>query len=434
MQRYHLMRPAAQIQATIELLDQISIDSYPADRTMAQYFKQRRYIGSKDKAAISEGFYQILRNRLSYEYLLDEADLGTHSRLLAALNLCLDGKELSDYFNGEQYSPKPLRAEQLDAFKNITIENLESAPLNVQLNVPLWLEDKIQAAVGDRYTLEMQASNQRANTDIRVNTLKSSVEEVAYAITAANYNAEPTELSPWGLRFDGRVSLTALNAFKRGWFEIQDQGSQLLALLSDVKPGNKVVDFCAGAGGKTLAMAAMMENKGTLYACDVHSKRLEQLALRTKRAGVHNVRSHQLSSEHDKWVKKHREIADVVLLDVPCTGTGTWRRSPDSRWNLKPEDLDNLTALQSSIIQSAKRLVKPGGRLLYATCSLLREENEKVVEQFLADNDDFSPRDFALPNDLAAQSERYLLDGHQFRTLPALSETDGFFVASMTRD
>jgi len=428
------MRPAAQIQATIELLDQTFAKPYPADKTMAQYFKQRRYIGSKDKAAISEGFYQILRNRLSYEYLLEQADLGSHSRLLAALKLSLDGEEPSAYFNGEQYSPTPLRIEQLNALKKISLENLKSAPLNVRLNVPLWLEDKIQVAVGDRYQIEMQASNQRANTDIRVNTLKASLQELVAVMAAAGYRTQPTELSPWGLRFEGRVPLSTLDTFQQGWFEIQDQGSQLLALLTDVKPGNKVVDFCAGAGGKTLAMAAMMENKGTLYACDVHSKRLEQLATRTKRAGVHNVRSHLLSSEHDKWVKKHRELADVVLLDVPCTGTGTWRRSPDSRWNLKPEDLENLTALQQSIIDSAKRLVKPGGRLLYATCSLLKEENEQIVAQFLDDNSDFSPCDFFLSTELAAQSDRYLLDGHQFRTLPALSETDGFFVASLSRD
>ena len=401
---------------------------------MAQYFKQRRYIGSKDKAAISEHFYHILRNRLSYEYLLEQADLGVHSRLLAALTLSLEGQELSAYFNGEQYSPKPLRTEQVSAFKDIKAQQLESAPLNVQLNVPLWLEAKLQAAVGDRYQVEMQASNQRANTDIRVNTLQSSIEQVEDVIAAAGYQAQATKLSPWGLRFDGRVALSAMNAFRQGWFEIQDQGSQLLALLTAVKPGNKVVDFCAGAGGKTLAMAAMMQNKGTLYACDVHSKRLEQLAIRSKRAGVHNVRTHLLNSEHDKWVKKHREIADVVLLDVPCTGTGTWRRSPDSRWNLKPEDLTNLSSLQQSIIQSAKRLVKPGGRLLYATCSLLREENEEIVAEFLDNNADFSAHDFALPIELASQSNHYLLNGHQFRTLPALSETDGFFVASLQRD
>ncbi len=428
------MRPAAQIQATIELLDQISANTYPADRTMAQYFKQRRYIGSKDKANISENFYQILRNRLSYEYLLEQADLGTHSRMLVALKLCLDGNDLSEYFNGAQYSPKPLRAEQLAGFSHISAEHLQNAPLNVQLNVPQWLEPRLQAALGDHYHVEMLASNQRANTDIRVNTLKISRDELVDRLTTAGYSSEPTQLSPWGLRFEGRVALSTLDMFRQGLFEMQDQGSQLLALLTDVKPGNKVVDFCAGAGGKTLAMAAMMENKGSIYACDVHTKRLEQLAKRTKRAGVHNVRSHNLSSEHDKWVKKHQELADVVLLDVPCTGTGTWRRSPDSRWNLKPEDLQNLSTLQMSIIQSAKRLVKRGGRLIYATCSLLREENEQIVAQFLQENTDFSALDFELPSALAALSDSYLIEGYRFRSLPALSETDGFFAASLQRN
>ena len=236
------------------------------------------------------------------------------------------------------------------------------------------------------------------------------------------------------MRFERRVALFGLPAFKQGWFEIQDEGSQLLALLSGVRAGQKVVDFCAGAGGKTLAMAAMMENKGTIYACDVHSKRLEQLAKRSKRAGVHNVRSHLLSSENDKWVKKHAHYADTVLLDAPCTGTGTWRRSPDSRWNLRQENLDDLVELQQSILQSAKRLVKPGGRLLYATCSLLEEENEAQVRQFLDLNPDFSPENFEVPAAMAAYPERFKNGGHEIRTFPSLTGTDGFYVASMRRD
>ena len=180
-------------------------------------------------------------------------------------------------------------------------------------------------------------------------------------------------------------------------------------------------------------MAAMMENKGTIYSCDVHSKRLENLTKRTKRNGVHNVRTHVLSSENDKWVKKHKEMADVVLIDAPCTGTGTWRRSPDSRWNLTQESVDNLTELQQSILQSAKRLVKPGGRLLYATCSLLNEENEQQVTKFLEANDDFETVDFDLPKSLASNQYQIQANGHQLRTFPALSGTDGFFVACMQR-
>jgi len=427
------MRHAAQLQATIELLDEISETRYPADRIMSQYFKQRRYIGSKDKAAISENLYTVLRNRLSYEFLLERADLGKHSRVLVALLAKLSGNDIYELFDGERYSPRRLRQPQLEKFESMDC-SLDAAPLHVRLNVPEWIAAKLRVALGDRFEAEMLATNERASTDIRVNTLKSSVDQVKQVLSTVGYVAHKTELSPWAIRFEGRAALFGLDAFKQGWFEVQDEGSQLLALLSGVKPGDKVVDFCAGAGGKTLAMAAMMQNKGTIYACDVHTKRLEQLSKRAKRAGVHNVRSHVLTSEHDKWVKQHRELADVVLIDAPCTGTGTWRRSPDSRWNLTQQSLDNLVELQQSIMQSAQRLVKPGGRLLYATCSLLEEENEQQVERFLEKNTEFSAATIALPKTLAANRDRISLNSNQVRTFPELTGTDGFFAATLVKN
>lgn len=427
------MRRAAQLQATIELLDEIFETRYPADRIMSQYFKQRRYIGSKDKAAISENLYTILRNRLSYEFLLERADLGKHSRVLVALLAKLDGDDIYDLFDGQRYSPRRLRQPQLEKFAAMD-SSLEQAPLHVKLNVPEWIASKLENALGDRFETEMQATNQRASTDIRVNTLQSTVDQVSHVLSTVGYVADKTDLSPWGIRFDGRVALFGLDAFKQGWFEVQDEGSQLLALLTNAKAGDKVVDFCAGAGGKTLAMAAMMENKGTIYACDVHTKRLEQLGKRSKRAGVHNVRTHVLSSENDKWVKKHREVADRVLIDAPCTGTGTWRRSPDSRWNLTQESLDKLVELQQSILQSAQRLVKPGGQLFYATCSLLEEENEQQVERFLQNNPSFSAAKLNLPDRLAAHQERIQVNANQVRTFPALTGTDGFFAAVLEKN
>ena len=427
------MRPAAHVQASIELLDELSTSRTPADRLMAGYFKQRRYIGSKDKAAISENFYAVLRQKLSLEYLLDEAGLGSHSRLLIALLKKLEGADLASLFNGERFSPVALRTEQLQAFSKIKSDSLNAAPLNVRLNVPDWIAPRLLDALGERYETEMQASNQRATTDIRVNTLKASVAQLSDTLSRAGYDFSRSELSPWGIRFESRVALFGMDEFRKGCFEVQDVGSQLLALLSNVRAGQKVVDFCAGAGGKTLAMAAMMENKGSIYACDVHSKRLEQLLKRCKRAGVHNVRSHCLSSEHDKWVKKHVEIADLVLIDAPCTGTGTWRRSPDSRWNLSQDSLKNLVALQKSILDSASRLVKPGGKLLYATCSLLREENEHQIDEFLQRNEAFKALDLELPQFLQDNTARFIAHGHELRTFPALSGTDGFYVACLER-
>ena len=427
------MRPAAQVQACIELLDQINETGYPADRCMAGYFKQRRYIGSKDKAAISEHLYTVLRNKLSYEYLLQQKGLGTHSRLLAAAMLHVKGESVKQYFNGEHYSPAVLRKEQVEAFADLDPSILNSAPINVRLNVPEWIAGHLQKALGERFEAEMSATNTQATTDIRVNTLKSSVASVYEALKGAGYELSNTKLSPWGLRFGKRVSLFGLEAFKKGWFEIQDEGSQLLALLSGAKAGEKVVDFCAGAGGKTLAMAAMMENKGVIYATDVHTKRLEQLSKRCKRAGAHNTRVHTLSSEHDKWVKKHKAMADLVLIDAPCSGTGTWRRNPDARWNLQPDNLANLIELQQSILQSAKRLVKPGGRLIYATCSLLNEENEQQVERFLQGNPEFTHSYFELPEPLSQQDDAFVYSGSQFRTFPGLTGTDGFFAACLLR-
>lgn len=427
------MKPAAQLQATIDLLDEINTNGYPADRTMAQYFKQRRYIGSKDKAAISENFYQVLRNKLSYEYLLTAADLGTHARLLVACMKQCEGADLTELFSGDKYAPAPLRPQQLSQLATIS-GDLSHAPQHIQLNVPEWIAPKLQAALGDSFDVEMRATNQRASTDVRVNTLKSTRAQLQQVLSNKGHSFAPTPLSEWGFRFTTRVALFALDAFKQGWFEIQDEGSQLLAQLTNVEAGQKVVDFCAGAGGKTMAMAAMMQNKGTIYACDVHSKRLEQLAKRCKRAGVHNVRSHVLSSENDKWVKKHRELADVVLLDAPCTGTGTWRRNPDARWNLSVENLADLCRLQRSILRSAQRLLKPGGVMYYATCSLLLEENEQQVEQFLIEHEDFELSELSLPAHWGEQELSMVVhQGHQLRTTPALSNTDGFFVAALRK-
>ncbi len=426
------MQAPAQLQATIELLDEIDQFRYPADRTMAAYFKQRRYIGSKDKAVISEYFYTILRNKLSFSYLLEEVGLTANSRRLAALLLRSLNRPVSDFFTGEGHAPVSLSISDAESIESIDMASLSNAPINVRLNVPSWISAKLQMTLKESFEAEMMATNQQATTDIRVNTLKSSRKQVSHFLKKNNLDAENTTLSPWGMRFNRRVALFGTEAFKQGWFDIQDEGSQLLALISGVSAGQKVVDFCAGAGGKTLALAAMMANKGTIYACDVHSKRLEQLTLRAKRAGVHNIRTHILSSEHDKWVKKHKGLADVVLLDAPCSGTGTWRRSPDSRWNLSEEDLSNLVSLQASILESAKRLVKPGGTFLYATCSLLAEENEEQIDRFLTDNSEFQGKSGHFADFLSWQG-KVAIDDYQLRTYPALTGTDGFYVAALSR-
>ena len=427
------MRPAAQLQATIELLDLISATKSPADRIMAKYFREHRYIGSKDKYAISEQYYGILRQRSSFEYLLQASDIGIGARTLAALLIRQQGLSIEDYFNSEKYSPKYLNLSLLTRLNNVEFESLNDAPEHIRLNVPEWLAAKLKTALGDEFANVMTAMNQRASTDVRINQLITNNQQAIDLFDKLGFDYTESILSPWGLCFSQRVALFGLKEFRQGWFEIQDQGSQLLALLTNVKAGDRVVDFCAGAGGKTLAMAAMMENKGVIHACDVHTKRLDNLAKRAKRAEVHNVRVHVLSSEKDKWVKQQQEKTDVVLIDAPCTGTGTWRRSPDSRWNLQEENLTNLVELQQSILQSASRLVKKGGRLIYATCSLLKEENEQQIATFLANNSRFKAIDLVLPEPVKSNLDKVQYSGHELRTFPSLSDSDGFYVCSLTK-
>lgn len=427
------MKPAAQVQATIELLNELAASGYPADRIMAQYFRSNRYIGSKDKAAISEYFYTVLRSKLGYQYLLQQQGVDVQSRSLVAVMLKEQGQDISTLFNGEQYSPAVFSSEELSKLQAIEFADLAQAPQHVQLGVPEWLAPKLQASLGACYEQEMRATNNRATTDIRINTLKTDLQSTLNELQSAGFSLEPGNLSPWCLRFSGRVGLFGMKRFNQGWFEVQDQGSQVLALVSGVKAGDRVVDFCAGAGGKTLAMAAMMDNKGSIDACDVHTGRLKQLSKRAKRAGAHNIRVHALSSECDKWVKKHQGQADVVLIDAPCSGTGTWRRSPDSRWNFQPENLENLMQLQQSILQSASRLVRPGGRLLYATCSLLREENEAQIDEFLDTQKQFEHGEIKLPQTLAQNLDDIKFDTHQLRLSPYKSGTDGFYVCELRR-
>lgn len=422
------MRADAQIQAVIELLDEVLETRYPADRLLSQYFRQRRYIGAKDKAAIAERFYAILRCLASNSWLVGHEDGFATSRLLVAVDLLRSGNSPDDYFSGERYAPRYLSAEEKALLPSEIDSVLQQAPKHVQLDVPQWLLAALEQSLGESLEVEMQAMQQRASTDIRVNTLKRSRDALLKSLQDQDIDAQATPLSPWGIRFGSRVSLLGMEAFKRGEFEVQDQGSQLLALATNVGPGQKVVDFCAGAGGKTLALAAMMDNKGAIHACDTHSRRLQELGKRAKRAGVFNVRTHSLSSENDKWVKRHAGQMDVVLIDAPCTGSGTWRRNPDARWNLTQDSLTSLQKTQQSILQSAARLVKPGGRLVYATCSLLLEENQHQAAWFLQENPAFEPAALDLDVDAALT-----ITENQLQTLPARDDTDGFFAATFIR-
>jgi 16S rRNA (cytosine967-C5)-methyltransferase len=298
--------------------------------------------------------------------------------------------------------------------------------------MPEWLEPRLMHVFGDHLTDEMNALNESAPVDLRVNTIKCpDRSDLIMALDKLGYYGAPTPHSPLGVRLQKRLPVFDTQAFRDGWFEMQDEGSQIVAALVNAQAGEKVIDFCAGAGGKTLAIAAKMENRGRLLAWDVNEKRLNQIKKRLARAGVDNVILHAMDSENDQHIKRHKDSADWVLVDAPCSGSGTWRRNPHLKWRLSPADLAETVELQQRILKSAARLVKPGGRLVYATCSILPEENIEQVKTFIVDHPDFrvEPLD-EMWNKHTLQSEGV---GSCLQMTPYRDKTDGFFGAFIKR-
>lgn len=435
------MTPGAQVAAAIDILTEIGAGGRPADDAAAGYFRRRRYIGAKDRAQIASHVYAVLRHRAVIDWWIARIAKGAvgptaRSRTLAAITL-LDGwraAAVAAACDGDRFRPAKLNIAETRLIDGLAGRSLRhpEMPRAVANDVPEWLEPHLVRAFGTELEHEMAALNAAAPIDLRINLLKADRETARRALWAEGVAAEPTPLSPIGLRLKRRVPLSGLAAFKAGLFDVQDEGSQIAALIAGARPGMRVVDFCAGAGGKTLALAAGMANRGKLVACDVSAFRLERAAHRLRRAGVGNVERRALSSEHDKWVKHHARGFDRVFVDAPCLGTGTWRRNPDAKWRAKPNDLEELVERQQQILQSASRLVRPGGRLIYATCSLLQEEDEAQADAFLAERQDFAlvPASQAWEETIGGASpagDRYL-----FLT-PARHGTDGFFVAVFER-
>jgi 16S rRNA (cytosine967-C5)-methyltransferase len=435
------MTPGARIEAAIGLLDQIEQTRAPADDIVATYFRRHRFAGSGDRGAISEHIYAVLRRRAALDWWIERQGSGlpldARRRMLAALALVEDWTPaaIAGACDGDRFRPPPLSREEAHLVEALSREKREprEMPPDARGNYPAWLAPHLEAALGRGLAREMAALNEGAALDLRANLLKLDDREQARAALAREgVEAARTRLSPLGLRVFERIPLDTLEAFRNGLVEVQDEGSQLASLLADARPGMRVVDFCAGAGGKTLALAAAMGNRGHLVACDVSAARLERATQRLRRAGAAIVQRVPLSGERDKWVKRHAQSFDRVFIDAPCTGTGTWRRNPDAKWRLRPEDLAELAALQVEILDSAQRLVKPGGRLVYVTCSLLREENEAQVERFLRDHGDFSllPIGAVWRETIGGEPPA---SGDTLRLSPARHGTDGFFVAVMAR-
>lgn len=389
----------------------------PADAKLSAYFRENRKLGAKERAFVAETVYQILRRRRLLEYLADGLDA---RRLLLAALLRLQGISL------RELTPL-LDKRQLEWAQAIKAKPMDNLPPALQADLPDWLWDMLAVQYGAEDALQLARSLQaQAPLDLRVNTVKATQAEVLAQLQAEGLAAQAMPYAPLGVRLQDKVALHKHPLFLEGKVEVQDEGSQLLTHLVAPRRGEMVADFCAGAGGKSLALGALMRNSGRLYAFDVADKRLQNLGQRLKRSGLSNLHSQLLASEHDPRLKRLAGKFDRVLVDAPCSGLGTLRRNPDLKWRQLPQDVAELAAKQRSILDSAARLVKPGGRLVYATCSLLAEENAEVAQAFLAEHPQFRP---VSARDVLAQQKIVIDCGEYQQLLPHRHGTDGFFAA-----
>ena len=429
------MTPGGRLAAAIEILADIEGRHRPAPDALKDWGLSHRFAGSKDRAAVAALVYDTLRRRASAAWIM-EADT-PRARLIGALHVArgLDTDAIGALFTGEAHAPDALTEAECAALSTRT---LADAPAHVQGDFPEWLEDPLAAVLGDVLVPEMQAMATRAPLDLRVNTLKATPEKALAAL--AHLDAAPTAHAPIGLRLplgaDGRgPALAGEPAFVKGLVEVQDEGSLLACLLAAPRPGEQVLDLCAGGGGKTLAMAALMENRGQVYAADTDGRRLAGLYPRLDKSNARNVQV-RAPKRGVPPIEDLRERCDLVLVDAPCTGTGTWRRNPDAKWRIRPGALEVRIAEQDEVLAQAAEYVKPGGRLVYVTCSLLAEENEARVSAFLAGHSAFAVRpaaEIAEAAGLGALTSFADPTGTGLRLSPYRTGTDGFFVATLVR-
>jgi 16S rRNA (cytosine967-C5)-methyltransferase len=434
------MTPGARAAAAIELLDAIETDwTRPADAQVAGWFRKRRYAGGGDRRAIQAILYKILRHRAQIDWWLEAAGGATNSRnrVIGALMLGQGWgvADLDAACDGGQYRPAPLDEEERALAEKMAGKQLDdpAQPGHVRGNIPAWTEGMFAAALSDAMESELAAMTYDAPVDLRVNSLKATRQTVADLLAADGIESVPTAFSPLGLRLAKRVNLGASGVIRDGLAEPQDESSQLAALLAGAQPGESIVDFCAGAGGKTLALAAAMENRGHIVACDTLPGRLERARPRLARAGVEIAELQSLEGADGLWPGAKEGGYDCVLVDAPCSGTGTWRRAPEQRWWFTREKLIEFEALQAQILDTASRLVAPGGRLVYAVCSLLTGEGEGQVDKFLRKWPAYNVYQVR-----KAWQERLDSDcpsGDNYLQLrPGRDGTDGFFAAILKRD
>ncbi|VTU35601.1 RsmB/NOP family class I SAM-dependent RNA methyltransferase [Variovorax sp. PBL-E5] len=422
------MHPKALLEACADLVGLVLKFDHPADQVVSRFFRDHRELGPRERATLAETVYTVLRKKLLFDHLSPSGS-GSKERRMAILG-----------FHG----PRDFLKSALNDTEKRWLDNCDGVKEDDLLerhrhNLPEWLVAPLKAQLGAEFWPLVRSLQQPAPLDLRVNALTDKRPDVQKELAQAAIPAAATPFSPWGLRIEGKPALTKLDAFVRGAVEVQDEGSQLLALVLDAKRGEMVVDFCAGAGGKTLAIGATMRNTGRLYAFDTSGHRLDALKPRLARSKLSNVHPAAIAHERDDRVKRLAGKIDRVLVDAPCSGLGTLRRNPDLKWRQSPQSVQELTAKQTAILQSASRLVKAGGRLVYATCSLLPEENEAIAETFGAANPDFEVQEVAplLTGLKVAAAEGLCAGGdagtRYLRLWPHRHATDGFFAAVWNR-
>ena len=412
------MHPKALLDNCAELLRQVLKFDHPADMVLSRYFRELR-LGPRERATLAETIYGVLRKKNLFTYLAQHGT-GPMERRLAILGFDAD----RDFLLGALSEQEKDWLARCDEVKPADLMEVH------RHNLPAWLVEPMKAQLVDDFWPLVESLNAPAGLDLRVNTLKVKRADAQKELAQAAIKSIATPYSPWGLRLADKPQLGKLGIFARGAIEVQDEGSQLLALLVEAKRGEMVVDFCAGAGGKTLALGAAMRSTGRLYAFDTSAHRLEAFKPRLARSGLSNVHPVAIAHERDDRIKRLAGKIDRVLVDAPCSGLGTLRRNPDLKWRQSPKAIDELTAKQTSILKSAARLLKPGGRLVYATCSILREENEAIAETFGFNNPDFEVREVApLLTHAGVEHAVDLCSGAYLRLWPHRHQTDGFFAA-----
>ena len=423
------MSPSSLAGHAVELIEILQNDPRPADQVIDKFFRQRRYLGSHDRRELAESVYGILRHRRRLQFYIAKAkpDSVNHPAwLLAAYKL---------YF--EKTSPEALQAYSLPlslpeilGLATSDFSDLEQQNLGLRTSFPDWLVSALRRQLGEDETEKLlEAMNQPPPLTIRVNTLRTSREKCLEELRKRGYECKPTKLSPDGIHLKKRANLFGLDLFRDGWFELQDEGSQIISLLVDPKPSWRIADVCAGGGGKTLHLAALMKNRGEIWAFDVAPQRLENLRKRARRCGIHNVRAQLLQADEIPAYLLGK--MDAILIDAPCSGTGVLRRNPDAKWKISAAMAQEMAVKQKQIIEHYALLLKPGGRLVYVTCSLLAEENEEVMQAFLAQHADFHPS--AVATILQRHQLAQLADGNALHLFPHQHHTDGFFAAALER-